>query len=209
VETAATYFQRIFRTLKKFGFLLESDPKLPSVATLITGEPLRGSWWSHPQAQMIFQVNERLEDHKDLLIMKLISGKVTFVHRKVWSHVFASGRAREPWHFKTLSAEAATLLRQIDGSGSLTTADVLKTLKGTMKVGDIARELEKRLLVVGTQFHGESGAHEKRLETWKQWAQRVKFVPASVSAASAKTNLEDRLQVLNLEFKAKAKFPWQ
>ena len=172
-------------------------------------EPCTGRGGRIPQAQMIFQVNERLEDHKDLLIMKLISGKVTFVHRKLWSEVFAIGTAREPWQFKKLSAEAATLLKQIDGSGSLTTADVLKTLKWTMKLGDIARELEKRLLVVGTQFHSESGAHEKQLETWEHWAQRVKFDPASVSVATAKTNLEDRLQVLNLEFNAKAKFPWQ
>ena len=209
METTATYFQRIFRALKNFGFLLEADPKLPSVATLITGAPLRGSWWSHPQAQVIFQVNERLEDHKDVLIMKLISGKVTFVHRKVWSQVFAIGTAREPLQLKKLSAEAEALLKQIDESGSLTTADVLKSLKWTMKIGDVARELEKRLLVVGRQFHSASGAHEKRFETWEHWAQRVKFVPAPVSVAMAKTNLEDRLQALNLEFNATAKFPWQ
>lgn len=195
--------------LKRTGFLLESDPRLPSVATLIAGEPLRGSWWSHPRAQVIFQVNEQLEDHKDVLIMKLISGKVTFVHRKVWSQVFVIGTARDPWQLKKLSAEAAALLKQIDYSGSLTTADVLKSLKWTMKLGDVARELEKRLLVVGTQYHSASGAHEKRLETWEHWAARVKFVPASVSVAMAKTNLEDRLQALNLEFNAKAKFPWQ
>lgn len=209
MKTTATYFQRIFRKLKSLGFLLESDPKLPSVATMITGGPLRGSWWAHPLGQEIFQVNERLDDHKDVLIMKLISGKVTFVHRKVWSQVFAIGTARETWQLKKPSAEAEALLKQIDDSGSLTTADVLKSLKWTMKLGDVARELEKRLLVVGTQFHSASGAHEKRLETWEHWAQRVKFVPASVSVAMAKTNLEDRLQALNLEFNAKAKFPWQ
>ena len=209
MKTTATYFQRIFRALKSLGFLLESDPKLPSVATMITGGPLRGSWWAHPLGQEIFQVNERLDDHKDVLIMKLISGKVTFVHRKVWSQVFAIGTAREAWQLKKLPAEAEALLKQIDDSGSLTTANVLKSLKWTMKLGDVARELEKRLLVVGTQFHSASGAHEKRLETWEHWAQRVKFVPASVSVAMAKTNLEDRLQALNLEFNAKVKFPWQ
>ena len=209
METKAIYFKRVFRTLKNVGFLLESDPRLPSVATLITDGPLRGSWWSHPLGHEIFQVNEKLDDHKDVLITKLISGKVTFVHRKLWSEVFAIGITREPWQFKKLSAEARTLLKQIDSSGSLTTADVLKTRKWTMKLGDVARELEKRLLVVGTQFHSASGAHEKRLETWEHWAQRVKFVPASVSAATAKTNLEDRLQLLNLEFNAAAKLPWQ
>lgn len=186
-----------------------SDPKLPSVCTLITGAPLGGSWWSHPLGQVIFQVNERLDDHKNVQIMKLISGKVTFVHRKLWSEVFAIGTAREPWQFKKLSAEAEALLKQIDASGSLTTADVLKTLKWTMKLGDVARELEKRLLVVAMQFHSESGAHEKRLETWEHWARQVKFVPDSVSVATAKTNLEDRLQALNLEFNARAKFLWQ
>ena len=63
-----------------------------------------------------------------------------------------------------------------------------------MKLGDVARELEKRLLVVGTQFHSESGAHEKRLETWDHWIKRKKFKPARISIEAAKNHLETSAQ---------------
>jgi hypothetical protein len=209
VDTAATFFSRIFRELKSSGFMLESDPKLPSVATIITGAPLRGSWWSHPLAQEIFQVNEKLDDHKDVLITKLISRKVTFVHRSLWSQLMAIGSEREPWQLKKLPQAAASLLKQVDAAGSVTTAKLVWPLRFDMKLGDAARELENRLLIVGTQFHTESGVHAKLLETWEHWAERVVFEPGSISIAEAKENLEGRLSKLNSEFHAAAKLPWQ
>ena len=209
MKTAASHFQTVFSAIEATGFLLASDAKLPSACSLITGQPLVGSWWSHPQAQIIFAVNERLDDNKDILIAKLISGKVTFVHRQLWSHLLSIGKERAPWQFEKVPREVRTLLNQIESAGTLTTADVLKPIKMTMKLGDAARALEKKLLVVSTQFHSDSGAHEKRLETWDHWARRLKFIPDSITPASAKKNLEERVAVLNLEFNAKAKLPWQ
>ena len=92
MKTVASHFDAVLLNLQANGFLLESDPKLPSVCSLITGSPLRGSWWSDPQAQTIFQVNELLEDHEDVLITKLVSGKGTFVHREIWTDVVTIGR---------------------------------------------------------------------------------------------------------------------
>src|SRR5262249_351245 len=34
-------------------------------------------------------------------------------------------------------------------------------------------ELETRMLVYSVQFHSESGAHVRRLESWRHWAQRT------------------------------------
>ena len=207
------HFKLVFDQLRKSGFLLESDPKLPSVCTLITGEPLRGSWWSHPQAQTIFQVNEQLEDHKDVLITKLLSGKVTFVHRKLWPAILAIGIAREPWQMKNLADASRTLLKLIDAGGSLATDKLSWPKSQKKKPGDAARELEKRLLVVGSQFHTESGLHAKLLETWDHWTKRIGFkaaiVPAEVPAEKAKKNLEKRVLELNQQFGASAKLPWQ
>ena len=197
------------RTLEANGFLLQSDPKLPSVCSLITGSPLRGSWWSHPLAQIIFQVNEQLEDHDDILIAKLVSRKVTFVHRKLWSELVSIGSARERWQLISLPAATKSLLRQVDAAGSLTTGETIWSQKTEMKLGDAARDLEKRLLVIGTQFHSESGAHEKRLETWDHWMKRKKFKPARISIAAAKDHLEKMLTRLNQEFGAAATLPWE
>lgn len=189
--------------------MLESDPKLPSVCTLITGEPLKSSWWSHPLAQTIFQVNEQLEDHPDVLITKLVSGKVTFVHRNLWPEVSSIGSAREPWQLKNLSDSARWLLQTMDERGSLTTDKTTRLPSGNARVGDVARELEKKLLAHGAQIHTASGAHAKVLETWAHWAGRVGFRIPNLPVAIAKQRLEERLPKLNQKFAASAKLPWQ
>lgn len=205
----APQFQTIFKTLKATGFLLQSDPKLPSVCSLITGSPLRGSWWSHPLAQIIFQINEQLEDHDDVLITKLISKKVTFVHRRLWSELVTIGSARERWQLQALRVATKSLLKQVELAGALTTVEAVWPAKAEMKVGAAALELERRLLVVGTQFHSQSGAHEKRLETWSHWIKGNRFKPAKISSAAAKNHLEQLLSGLNEKFGASATLPWE
>lgn len=208
MKTTAAHFQTVLQTLRKLGFLVESDPKLTSVCSLIANEPMRGSWWSHPLAQVIFQVNEQLEDHPDILMAKLVSGKVTFVHRKLWSEVIAIARAREDWQMKKLSPQIESLLTQIDSAGSLTTAESVWAKQSKTKLGDAARELERRLLIVGTQFHSESGAHLKLLETWDHWMKRRKFKPEKISVEAAREQLDLKLERLNEKYEASAKLPW-
>jgi hypothetical protein len=76
------------------------------------------------------------------------------------------------------------------------------------KPGDIARELERRMLIHAEQIHTESGAHAKALETWEHWSKRKSFTPAGIKAEEAKKNLEERLGKLNNEFHGKARLPW-
>ena len=56
---------------------------------------MRGSWWAHPRSHEIFRVNCELAEHPDVLVNKLISGKITYLHRALWSAFVAIGRARE------------------------------------------------------------------------------------------------------------------
>jgi len=216
-EANTEYFKVVLGQLKKFGLLLESDPRLPSVVTSITGAPLRGSWWSHPLSHTIFDVNGQLEDHPDVLLTKLVASKVTFVHKKLWPEILAIGRARERWQTDHLSAAAKALLKKIEADGSLRTDEL--TLSGStkgstpgtrkLKPGDAARELERKLLVNAVQVHTESGAHAKLLETWEHWAKRIGFVVPSLSVAEAKTKMETRIRKLNEQFKATARLPWE
>lgn len=209
MKTAASHFDTVLLNLEATGFLLESDPKLPSVCSLITGSALRGSWWSHPQAQTIFQVNERLEDHPDVLITKLVSGKVTFVHRNTWAEVLTIGRSRESWQLKNLPVTVVSLLKQVESAKSITSGDIEWPQGTKVKLGDAARVLEKRLLIVGTQFHSETGAHGKLLETWEHWMKRRKFQPVRISIKAAKNRLGQTLGRLNQEFGAAATLPWE
>jgi len=199
VTIAATnHFKRVLSKILSYGFLLESDPKLPSVCTLITGTPLKGSWWSHPQAQTIFQVNEKLEEHPDVLITKLVSGKVTFVHRNLWPEILAVGTSHEPWQMAGLSHSAQSLLSMVQAKGSLRTDQLVSTElpRTRTKPGENARELERKILVHAEQIHTTSGAHAKVLETWEHWSNKTGFARPSIRTDLARTNLEERLRKL-------------
>jgi hypothetical protein len=200
-----TQFNKVFLQLEKLGFLLLSD-SLPSVTRIVAGEALRGSWWGHEQAQTIFAVSEMLEDHPDVLVMKLISGKVTFVHRELWGRVYSIGVAREDWQLKNLSQSAKYLLKTLDAEGTLQTNKLNKSFGP--KPGESARELELRLLVHAEQVHTESGAHAKVLETWDAWAKRAGFRARTKSTSAARHFLEQRLAEINKNASAKGRLPW-
>lgn len=57
---------------------------VPSVAEAVAGQPIVGSWWAHPKGKAIFAALSELDDSHDVRCFKLIDGKVTFVHRRVW-----------------------------------------------------------------------------------------------------------------------------
>lgn len=199
-------FEKVFAHLQEDGLLLLSDADLPSVSRLIAGEAVRGSWWSDKHAQTIFTVSEMLEDHKDVLIMKLISGKVTFVHRELWNRVYSIGVAREDWQLKKLSATSRRLLEILDDAGQVQTNKLGKEIGP--KPGDAARELELGLLIHAEQIHTESGKHAKVLETWATWAKRIGFRARANDPMAAKRLIERRLASLNQKHDGHGVLPW-
>lgn len=210
VKTGATRdFRLVFVRLKATGLLLESDQKLPSVCALIAGEPLSGSWWSHPRAHRIFRVTAALADDPEVLITKLISGKVTFVHKSLWPEVVSLGAARDTWQTKRLSTTTRQLLEIIDTSGAIRTDSIAWPKTTSTKPGQAARELESRLLVHSEEIHTESGAHAKLLETWEHWTARTGFKRVGLPLDRAKQTLESRLASLNEAFGASGRLPWQ
>ena len=80
--------------IRKHGVVLEAaQGPAPSLAALIAGGPVRGSWWSHPKRQEIFAVTRAIRDSEDVLVCRLVKGKITFVHRRLWpALVRAAGR---------------------------------------------------------------------------------------------------------------------
>jgi hypothetical protein len=56
----------------------------PRLVEAIAGGPIRGSWWAHPASHEIFAVLTQVERSGDLLRCRLIEGKVTLVHRRLW-----------------------------------------------------------------------------------------------------------------------------
>jgi hypothetical protein len=78
--------------IRKHGVVLEAaQGPVPSLAEVIADEPIRGSWWSHPKGRRIFAVTRAVRDNKDILVCRLINGKVTFVHRRLWPALVRAG----------------------------------------------------------------------------------------------------------------------
>ena len=71
--------------VEKHGIVLESARgPVPSLAETIAGEPIRRSWWGHPKGDAIFACSRAIWNSKDVLTCRLIDGKVTYVHRRLW-----------------------------------------------------------------------------------------------------------------------------
>jgi len=71
--------------IRQHGVVLETaQGPVPSLAATIAGGPIRGSWWSHPKSRDIFAVTRAVRNSGDVLVCRLIQGKITFVHRRLW-----------------------------------------------------------------------------------------------------------------------------
>jgi hypothetical protein len=174
--------------LESRGLLLVSDSRLPSLAAMVAGSPIHGSWWAHPASQKIFAALTELSSHPDVLVVKLIAGKNTLLHRRVWPDLVAIAVAGEPWQFAGLSQAARRLLERVNREGQVEAT------------GALTLELETRLLVRGDQFHRESGEHHKRLEDWKRWA-------ASAQVSFSHIDVQDAKVILQ-SLSPEAQFPW-
>ena len=206
--------EQALEAIDVYGLLLFSDPALPSVVGMIVGQPIRGSWWGHPRGAVIYRTMNALEDQPDVLTAKLIAGKVTYIHRRLWPALLAVATARAPWQVDGLSPGAGWLLRLTDVEGEVQTHDLppLPPALGLQRkrVPDMARELERRLLVHATEVHTPSGAHAKVLQSWQRWAASVTPGPVSISVEVARGQLGQAAERLAAAAHAAVvPLPWQ
>jgi hypothetical protein len=85
--------------VKANGVVLESARgPTPNLAEQVAGEPINGSWWGHRKAAQIFHCSRAVRDSKEVLVCRLVEGKVTYVHCRLWPALvnlrtqFARGR---------------------------------------------------------------------------------------------------------------------
>jgi hypothetical protein len=151
------------RVLDDAGLLLQHDAKWPSVSTIVAGQPVRGSWWGHPAGHAIFDVLQAVGD--DVLGAKLLAGKQTLVHRRLWPALAGVGRARQPWQVRGLAADAADVLALVDTEGEIDSDDIELTAD-CRKLSAIVTDLERRLLLLAEPRHTDSGKHVRVLRSW-------------------------------------------
>jgi hypothetical protein len=60
---------------------------VPNLAEYVAGEPILGSWWGHRAGHQIFAVLGDVLGSSDVVATRLINGKVTLIHRRLWPAV--------------------------------------------------------------------------------------------------------------------------
>ena len=71
--------------VQEHGLVLASAKgPVPRLTEAIVSEPIRGSWWAHPKSHQIFAIFQVVADSDDVLVCRLVNGKVTFIHRRLW-----------------------------------------------------------------------------------------------------------------------------
>ena len=187
---------RLSDALERRGLLLLQDPVFPSAAAIVAGERIRGSWWGHPAGHRIFAAVSELDDHPDVATAKLVSGKVTFVHRTLWPALIAVGRARDAWQLRGLNAAARGLLARVDAETTVRAS------------GKAAAALERALLVASRQVHTDSGKHALALSTWTAFAKHRGVALRRRAPARARAALEAIVDGINGETGARGTLPW-
>ena len=67
--------------VQKEGVVLESARgDVPSLAAHVAGRPIRGNWWGHARGGEIFGLTRLIRNADDVLVSRLVAGKITYVH---------------------------------------------------------------------------------------------------------------------------------
>lgn len=86
--------------VERHGVMLEASRRagVPSLVDAIANEPVKGNWWSHPQGRTIFEATRAVRDCTEVLVCRLVDGRISFVHARLWpalarlAHCFAPER---------------------------------------------------------------------------------------------------------------------
>lgn len=139
--------------------------ELPSLVEAVVGEPVAGSWWNHAKGKLIYRLSQALLESPEVVAVKLVQGKVTFVHRVLWPELYrvAMDPERRRRALDGLSDEARALLTAVERRKEVRGDEPEATPKAR-------QALEQRLLVLGASEHTELGKHLAVLRAWRSWS---------------------------------------
>jgi hypothetical protein len=81
------------RFIERHGIVLEAGRgPVPALATEVLGDGASGSWWAHPRARVFFRLTRDIRDEPRVLVCKLLAGKITYVHQRLWPAIVRLSR---------------------------------------------------------------------------------------------------------------------
>ena len=90
------------RFVEQHGVVLEgSRGPTPSLAEAVAGERIHGNWWGHRKGREIFRATRTVRDCDQILVCRLVGGKITYVHRRLWPAIVRLAKSLDQ---KTLAA---------------------------------------------------------------------------------------------------------
>jgi hypothetical protein len=83
--------------IREHGIVLASGKgAVPRLSEVIAGGPIKGSWWAHPKSHQIFAIFSSLARSPEILVCRVVDGKVTFVHRRLWAALARLAKEFDP-----------------------------------------------------------------------------------------------------------------
>jgi len=80
--------RQALKWVERNGIVLQAARgPVPNLASAVAGEPIIGSWWAHPKSKQIFKLAAEVCENPDILVCKLVGGKITYVHRRLWPYL--------------------------------------------------------------------------------------------------------------------------
>src|SRR5687767_5725963 len=117
--------------------LVSAKGVVPSLTEAIAGEPIKGSWWGHPRSHQIFAILEALTESEDILVCRLVQGKVTLVHRRLWPALVRVAGRFPP-------AQLAQVRQEHTASGHHVNHEVAFPKWVPKKISEQAREMDEQ-----------------------------------------------------------------
>lgn len=173
-----------FRDWARQHQITMSSPTLgvPSLVDEIAGPDVKGSWWSHPKGVAIYNTSQALIHDSAVLALKLVRGKITFVHSDTLPlllRVVSDPQWRER-KISQIDPETRRLLKYIDDAGVVRLDTLAHDWQGGAKALKKSKKiLEDHSLAVGGDVHTETGTHAPTLESWAHVRQRMGREPDS------------------------------
>ncbi|MBI3073896.1 MAG: RNA methyltransferase [Deltaproteobacteria bacterium] len=161
----------------------------------IVGGAVKGSWWGHPRGKDIYRIATALEASDEVLVAKLVDGKVTFVHKALWPALYrvVSDNAWRERINAELSRAARQLWRRVEKVGEVR-VDALpgfSSMATRREIKCAQREIETRAVVQVGSAHTDRGNHIAVLRSWKRWApQRVRAAARRITLIDAEAELK-------------------
>ena len=76
--------------------LVSAKGRGPNLVEAIAGEVVKGSWWGRADGKHIFAVLSTVTESDEVLVCRLIDGKITLVHRRLWPALVRLAEAFPP-----------------------------------------------------------------------------------------------------------------